>query len=285
MMNRFTFTSTTLLAAVFGSTVALADEISIVSSKDNTLFGEVFDDLSNGAGSGMYAGKTGVFAAPNLLRRALVQFDLSAIPAKATITGARLDVMCTKSPDDISRTFTLHRLTSDWGEGASSSAGGAGSFAEDGDATWVYNFWQTSSWTTPGGDFLEAVSSTTQMEAEGAYTFPSTDQMIDDVQIWLDNPSENFGWLIKGNEVDDKTARRIGTREQIEADERPYLVVEYEIGGSTPGDFTGDGQVDGADLGLMLAVWGPCSGCPEDLNGDGEVSGADLGLLLSFWSI
>jgi hypothetical protein len=175
-------------------------------------------------------------------------------------------------------------LTTDWGEGASSSAGGAGSFAELGDATWVYNFYTTSQWTNPGGDFVAQVSSSTEMQDEGPYVFPSTDQMIDDVQVWLDNPSSNFGWLIMGDEDVEKTARRIGTREQIEETERPYLVVEYEIG-STPGDFTGDGEVDGADLGLMLAVWGTCPGCPEDLTGDGEVNGADLGLLLSFWTV
>ena len=266
------------------SSFAIADELEIVSSKDNTLFGEFFDDLSNGAGAGMYSGKTGPLAKPNLLRRALVQFDLSLIPANATITSARLDVVCTKSPNAVTREFTLHRLTTDWGEGASSSAGGAGSFAEPGDATWVYNFYATSQWVNAGGDFVAQVSSTTEMQDEGAYSFPSTDQMIDDVQVWLDNPSSNFGWLIMGDEDVEKTARRIGTREQIEETERPYLVVEYEIG-STPGDFTGDGQVDGADLGLMLAVWGTCPGCPEDLNGDGEVNGADLGLLLSFWTL
>ena len=108
--------------------------------------------------------------------------------------------------------------------------------------------------------------------------------MIDDVQVWLGDPSSNFGWLIMGDEDVEQTARRIGTREQIEETERPYLVVEYEIG-STPGDFTGDGEVDGADLGLMLAVWGTCPGCPEDLTGDGVVNGADLGLLLSFWTL
>lgn len=48
-------------------------------------------------------------------------------------------------------------------------------------------------------------------------------------------------------------------------------------------DLNCDGTVNGADLGLMLAAWGPCSGCPEDLNGDGQVNGADLGLMLADW--
>ena len=49
------------------------------------------------------------------------------------------------------------------------------------------------------------------------------------------------------------------------------------------GDLNGDGLVDGADLGLMLALFG--SDDPtEDLNGDGVVGGADLGLLLIDWT-
>ncbi|MFG0274104.1 MAG: choice-of-anchor tandem repeat NxxGxxAF-containing protein [Phycisphaerales bacterium] len=50
-----------------------------------------------------------------------------------------------------------------------------------------------------------------------------------------------------------------------------------------PADLTGDGVVDGADLGLLLGAWGPCAGCPADLTGDGVVDGADLGLLLGAW--
>jgi len=46
-------------------------------------------------------------------------------------------------------------------------------------------------------------------------------------------------------------------------------------------DLDGDGDVDGADLGIMLAAWGDCAGCAADLNGDGTVDGTDLGLLLS----
>ena len=51
-----------------------------------------------------------------------------------------------------------------------------------------------------------------------------------------------------------------------------------------PGDFNGDGLVDRADVGLLLAAWGPCRGCPEDLNDNGVVNGADLGLLLANWT-
>lgn len=51
------------------------------------------------------------------------------------------------------------------------------------------------------------------------------------------------------------------------------------------GDLNGDGLVDGADLGLLLANWGPTGGGPAagDLNGDGVVDGADIGLLLAAW--
>ena len=47
-------------------------------------------------------------------------------------------------------------------------------------------------------------------------------------------------------------------------------------------DITGDGLVDGADLGRLLSSWGPNRGA-ADLNGDGSVNGADLGILVSAW--
>ncbi|MHC4245530.1 MAG: hypothetical protein ACYSUU_01885, partial [Planctomycetota bacterium] len=52
-----------------------------------------------------------------------------------------------------------------------------------------------------------------------------------------------------------------------------------------PGDLDGNGSVDGADLGIMLAAWGVCPPtCPPDLDDDGRVDGADLGLLLIDWN-
>ena len=51
-----------------------------------------------------------------------------------------------------------------------------------------------------------------------------------------------------------------------------------------PGDLNGDGCVDQADLGILLADWG-CTGgdCPGDCDGDGDTDHADLGILLAHW--
>jgi hypothetical protein len=49
-----------------------------------------------------------------------------------------------------------------------------------------------------------------------------------------------------------------------------------------PGDLNGDGAVDGADLGLLLAAWGTAD-AGADLDESGTVDGADLGLLLAAW--
>ncbi|MBL9141921.1 MAG: hypothetical protein JNK53_08655 [Phycisphaerae bacterium] len=48
-------------------------------------------------------------------------------------------------------------------------------------------------------------------------------------------------------------------------------------------DLNSDGVVNGGDLGILLAAWGPCKGCQADLDGDGTVGGADLGTLLGAW--
>jgi hypothetical protein len=50
-----------------------------------------------------------------------------------------------------------------------------------------------------------------------------------------------------------------------------------------PGDLNGDGQVDLADLGILLADFG-CTApgpCPGDIDGDGDTDLADLGILLA----
>ena len=49
------------------------------------------------------------------------------------------------------------------------------------------------------------------------------------------------------------------------------------------GDFNGDRNVDGLDLGVLLSQWGQAGSA--DLNGDGSVDGIDLGSLLSRWGL
>jgi len=51
-----------------------------------------------------------------------------------------------------------------------------------------------------------------------------------------------------------------------------------------PGDLNGDGCVDQADLGILLADWG-CTGgdCPGDCDNDGDTDHSDLGVLLTHW--
>ena len=56
-------------------------------------------------------------------------------------------------------------------------------------------------------------------------------------------------------------------------------------------DINGDGTVDGADFGLLLAAWTGSAECENsdcggaDLNDDGRVNGSDIGLLLSDWAL
>jgi hypothetical protein len=99
-----------------------------------------------------------------------------------------------------------------------------------------------------------------------------------------------FGFNTDGADEGEYVADVIiqATDEDIPGETTHYLMVRLEttVGGGdvVPGDFNGDGFVNGADLGLLLGAWGRCARCPEDLNGSGAVNGADLGLLLGYWT-
>jgi hypothetical protein len=59
------------------------------------------------------------------------------------------------------------------------------------------------------------------------------------------------------------------------------------VDGELRGDMNGDGSVDQADLGMLLAAWGACDDCSDclaDMTGDCMVGQDDLGILLGNWN-
>jgi hypothetical protein len=253
-----------------------ADLASIPSMKDNTLYSSSLDNpLSNGSGEGMFAGRNGNGGT----RRALVKFDIAGnIPAGSTITAVTLQLTCTQTVAS-SQSVSLHRCLADWGEGVSyaGGGGGGGDVADVGDCTWQYRRWATQLWTTPGGDFVATASGSRSVGSENTYVWPSTAGLVSDVQGWLDNPSGNHGWLIRGGESGSSTAKRFGTREEGDALSRPKLVVTFTPPVTCDSiDFNNDGLFpDTQDIEDFLLVFagGACSNDPNcgdiDFNNDG----------------
>ena len=170
--------------------------------------------------------------------RALVAFDLSSIPAGATIESVTLQMrQSTPRPDVTQREVSLHRVLKDWGEGASDADGGSGAGsggadgapAAEGDATWLHTFFSGTLWANPGGDFDDSPSGSRPVGPDGYYQWAS-EQMVADVQAWVEDPDSNFGWLIRGQESLDgasNTAKRFTSRDATAVNTRPELTVVF----------------------------------------------------------
>jgi glucose/arabinose dehydrogenase len=212
---------------------AFADVVSLSASKDNTLYQDTnpSSQLSDGQGVYLYAGKTGSNDSFQV-RRGLIAFDLRSIPPNASITAATLTLF--KSNSNTSATISLHKLTRDWGEGASNAGdpGGSGAPAQAGDATWLYNFYNTGAWTVAGGDFLGAQSAATVVTSNNAAYSWSGSGVVADVQSWVTNPGSNFGWAILGDEVNATSAQRFNSRQN--SSNPPLLTITFQIAGPTP---------------------------------------------------
>jgi hypothetical protein len=160
--------------------------------------------------------------------RALLLFDIAgSMPSGSTINSVSLTLTVVSTPfDGVNSTFELHRIIATWGEGTGTGQGGAPAAA--GDATWVHRKWPDVEWTTPGGDFDDAISALQDISGDGDYSFTSPN-LVADVQSWLDNPSTNFGWLLRSqSETTPVTIRRFASRDYV--GNAPVLLVDY----STP---------------------------------------------------
>ncbi len=222
-LSRTTLSSIALAATALACAApARADTASLGASKDNTLYETPTGSTSNGAGNFLFAGRNST--PTNSIRRGLLAFDLSSIPAGSTIHAVTL-TLHQDSPHLTPESISIHRLLEGWGEGTSSGLGSGGP-ATPGDATWLHRAFNTQFWSTPGGTFAPAPSATTSVGGNGFYTW-SSPALIADVQAFVNNPSGNYGWIILGNEGAASSAKRFHTREETEASFRPNLTIDY----------------------------------------------------------
>lgn len=201
----------------------VSKSLTLTTSKDATLYQDNNGGIANGAGVHLFAGST----ASRAIRRALVAFDLaSQIPAGATVTRVVLALRISIARGG-PQAMTLHRVTKNWGQGTSNAGDGhdgGGTSAATNDVTWIHTFRPNQRWTTAGGDFDATPDATTSVDfVEAKWESPG---MIARVQQWLDQPSTNFGWLVKGNENTSATAKRFDSRE-IGETTLPALLIEY----------------------------------------------------------
>lgn len=197
--------------------------ITLEPAKDTSLFEDATGSLSNGAGTSLFFGLTGA----NDIRRALVQFDLTAVPAGATVVAASLDFFVDRAGGGTD-TILLHRMTSSWGEAGSvaGGAGGMGAPAQPGDATWLHSDFPGVLWSTPGGDFETTPTTTAIAPPFGALQFADA-SLVSDVQAWVDGLRPNDGWMLRGSENLPFSARRTPSRESASGPDRPRLTITY----------------------------------------------------------
>ncbi len=211
-------------AAVITTTVILTPV------KDNTLYESDSGDTSNGVGAFFFVGKT----SGGEIRRGLLAFDVAGqLPAGATVVSATLQLQMSKTSGGPAN-VALHRALADWGEGSSdaSASEGQGATATTGDATWLHTFFDTALWQTPGGDFAPTTTASIQVGNIAVYQWSSSPTMVADVQQWLDDPASDFGWVLVGDESNNKTTKRFTARESATAANRPQLTVVYTVTGT-----------------------------------------------------
>ncbi len=182
----------------------------------------------------------------------MVKFDLSSVSRGSTISSASFSFTINLVPPAATGAIiNLHTVNQNWGEGASNAPGaeGRGTTAQVNDATWLHRFFDTLAWDNPGGDFSAmAVSSESISSSPQSVIFSSNPQLVAAVQDWVDNPASNHGWILLGDEVFPRNARRILSREH-EGPGNPLLSIEF-----TPAPARPVPAITGASL-LVLVLF------------------------------
>lgn len=195
--------------------------------EDTTIYEE--SDNAGGGYDGIFSGaiRTG------FLRRGLIRVDLSSLPAGTVVRGVDLEMtvdMTGGNFGDIE--YGLYSVSKEWGEGDAfqeGDTGGQGTEAADGDATWTSNHHNVEMWDMAGGDFAENPSALALAGQVDDLVIWGSQDMVDDVQAWIDNPQANFGWIIVSSiEATSQRVKRFYSSESAISPPRLTLRVEEQ---------------------------------------------------------
>ncbi|MBI4090458.1 MAG: DNRLRE domain-containing protein [Candidatus Komeilibacteria bacterium] len=178
------------------------------------------------------------------LNRPLITFDLSGIPANATVESADLTLTVT-SGQATSEVVNVYKLLSSWSEGT-------GNATPNVDSSWTYRVATGSSWVAGGADNTTSDRSASSM---GSTTITSTAAgtkvviALDAATLtgWVANSSTNYGMVLIGDEGVNSNSKNLATREHATASYRPTLTVRYYFGAPSYPSVYATGT-DGSDL-------------------------------------
>jgi hypothetical protein len=219
--------SLAVLGAVLSTGVG-AQEIKVPVSADTSLFAN--NPANNlGASDSLAVGATG----KGFPARGLMRVDLAGkVPEGSTVLAARLELSVVRvPPGDEASGLLVHRMLKDWTEG--NGTGTLGRPAVAGEATWSHQRHPDGAWAAPGGlpgqEFVVEPSGGTTMNALGRYSIEGPG-LAADVRAWLADPSANHGWILLSDKESTKlTARRIGSKESVNAADAPVLILTLGV--------------------------------------------------------
>ncbi len=208
--------------AAGGSVTSAVANLIVIDPRENTLvFRPVLDTSIHSSGTNPLG--TTILAGTRrngIVDRGLLRFDLTSIGTNVAVQSAFLRLSVVKSPSlAADSTFQLHRVLVPW----------------TAEATWTSASPQVP-WSAAGGvagvDYSVPGIPGEFLFGSGDYVFDSSDQMLGDINLWIQSPATNHGWmLISDSENVGGTARHFSSSESANP---PELVIRSFIPAPPP---------------------------------------------------
>ncbi len=143
------------------------------------------------------------------LQRALLRFDLSCIPANATINNATLRMQSTQIGGSLN--ISVYEMLQSWVEGTGNGTAGTANWNQRAPGT---------NWTTAGGTFNSTAVANLNTGSTGQHTWNITSL----VQAWVAGSKVNNGLMVASP---DGGGNRTVTYDSREGTTPPVLVIDY----------------------------------------------------------
>jgi hypothetical protein len=167
------------------------------------------------------------------ITRGFIRFDISSLPAGATLTAANLFLYHYLELNTIDRNVSVHRSLVQWYEGNKNGAAPDGGV--DGSTYNHRNAIGSVAWGASGGlsgtDYAAVATSTVSITTTGQFF---SWNVLADVQAWYDASATNYGWWLIGDQSTNGTIKRFRSSDHSTAGERPYLEITYTVAATVP---------------------------------------------------